>query len=771
MEGYTPADDMKRRTHLLVLLALGLLSVGRADTSNDEVTTGFSLPPEPVLPAVERHPSLWFRPEQVEDLRAKREADPHARSVWAEIMASPHRLATLPDIPAVTDAKAVIHRYYGDLTQIAALNAFLFQLNPDGAAERYLATAKEALLRGYEGPLYQLDPLVKGSAVDEIYQAVWAQNLAAAYDWVQPALTAEEDAGIRAVLTEHAAYLFENLFSWADRPHNHLSKPAWGLGSLALALSGDERASVWLQRALEASNRNTRTYFGPDGIYREGTHYYTFSLINFLPFLIHYRNVSGVDGFGPFQPAFEWPLLIRNGKGWLPNQEDSYIRPFPSHWVAGAYRDRPTALHSSAPLASLLQWNFRNTDYGPFEAAERTSGFNYTGATWDFPISLIEFLRYEPGIEPIAPDVNPTVFHPSGQTVFRNDWSFQSPNHRYLLFQGVAEADNHQHFEHLSFILQAENQMMSSDAGYSRSSHGEAIRTDWYRTPEAHNVVMVDGHAPADPAVNRTPESRHRLVSPFFASELKAAPFAEGGEHRRLIAMLDGRRFAVVDQVDLPRTGRIAVVMHGGRAGLERRGNLHLWTYPEDNYGPAAALGQWFFGEDFRHQEKQGELTYIKGDFAAFPYFIMSRTGTEAFALSLLDPAPDVASIPDCAVDVLEGDRMAVQGSFGRILANRTGERWAQGGLESDGLLAVEFPEQGAELRLAMVDGRYLGLTGRLGITLSQPAAVALAVDQTTGAVTVHLSTDRAVEAEITVGGAGWKGGLRPGVQRIVPGD
>jgi len=739
-----------------------------AQGSKYDTYTGFELPGPVVLPEEEIHPGLWFGSDGIPSLVAKKTADAYARSVWREVESSPYLLADLPSVPGLDDDKVTVHRYYGDLTRIAFYNALLYQIGEAENRPAYLATARAALLRGYEGPLYQLDPNLKGTAVDEIYQGVWAQNFASAYDLVQPGLEAGEDREIRGMLARHARYLYDNLYSWASSPHNHLSKPAWGLGTLALCLSSHENARKWLHRAVEAANRNTRYFFGRDGLYREGAHYYVFSLINFVPFLYHYRNVSGVNAFEAFQPAFEWPILIRNGKGWIPNLEDSYLKPFPSQLVAGAYLDSPTRLHSTASLGSILQWNFEHTDFGPFDAAEASKGFNYTGASWDYPRPLIEFLCYQPGIRGVAPDIEPTVFLPSGQTVFRNDWSFASPGHRYLLFQGVAEADNHQHFEHLSFILQAENQMMSSDAGYSRRSYGEAIRREWYRTPEAHNVIMVDGRAPVDRADNATPESRFRLVSPFFACEMKAAPYASGGGHHRLIAFVDRQWFGIVDRVELPVEGEIEVVMHGGRAGLESKGNRSLWSYGQDAYGPPATLAQWFFGEGFRYEERMGELTYIKGDYAAFPYWVNAKRGTAAFSLSVLDPVPDSGSGLDFTVDALEGDRLAVRCPGRWIIANGTGLRWAMGELESDGLLAVLWMGGSAPTRMAMAGGKYLRLTDRIEIELSSPAAMAVEFGAPADSMIITLSEGPGIEAAISMGPLSWKGSLYSGRQVIV---
>lgn len=624
-------------------LVVGILALGTTFSSAlklksyHESYTGFVLPEEVTMPAKEVHPSLWFSQAEIADLAKKKDADSHAAKFWKEVSTSEYLLVELPPVPALEDDKKIVHKYYGTLTQAAMYNAFMSLLESP-KKQAYLDKAIEALSRGYAGPLYQLDPIVKGSAVDEIYQGVWAQNFAAAYDWVQPQLTAERDKAIRSHLVKHAVYMNENLFSWASSPHNHISKPAWGLATMALLLSDELEAQTWLTTAIKAANANTRYFFSNDGMYREGSHYYLFSKLNFLPFLFHYRNTTNYDPFPVFQPAFEWPLRIRNGKGWMPNQEDSFIRPYASQLVASAFTKSSTQLHSYAPLGSLLQWNFLNTDLAPFDASEKITTYNYTGATWDYAKPLIEYLTYDPSIEPIAPDVEPTQFLSSGQTAFRSDWAGGDQKHRYLLFQGVAEADNHQHYDHLSFILFAENQMMSSDGGYTRKSYGEAMRKEWYLTAEAHNVVMVDGKAPQDIAPGVGPYSTGRISAPGFASEKKTAIYKDGGTHSRIVSMIENDRFALVDVVKLSEEKSVEIVMHGGRASLEGDKVHSIWNYEADNYGPACSMDQWFLGKGYQQEVKQGELTYIKGDFAPFPYFVQSKKTDRAVAMHLLEP-------------------------------------------------------------------------------------------------------------------------------------
>ena len=61
--------------------------------------------------------------------------------------------------------------------------------------DHYIKRARKALERAYDGPIRKLDPIIKGSPVDEIYMGTWLQNYAAAYDWVQPYLDTIGGAG------------------------------------------------------------------------------------------------------------------------------------------------------------------------------------------------------------------------------------------------------------------------------------------------------------------------------------------------------------------------------------------------------------------------------------------------------------------------------------------------------------------------------------------------------------------------------------------------
>jgi hypothetical protein len=631
---------------------MGLTARDRAPAGLYDSYTGFALAAEPVLPATEIHPSLWFRSADLPALQTRLTVDDFARARWAAVqrLADLHR--PLPPAPAAKDKIDVIHRYYGAMSIAARAHALLALLAADESSRSaHRQRAEELLLRAYDGPIFELDSNEKGSAVDEIYRGSWLQNYAHAYDCIQPTLPPGVDRQIRERLAREAQCVYENLYSWApDSPHNHLSKPAWGLGSLALTLSDDPRAKAWLGRAIEATNKNTRYFFSGDGIYREGSHYLIFSLTNFVPFLYHYRNVSGVDGFPAFQPVFEMMVATRNSRGWLPNIEDAYIRPTPTQLVAAAYRHRTTPLHSSAPLAEILQWSYQQADLAPFEQERGGSGLNYTGASWDYPLEIDELLTHDAALPATAPDADPNVFLAGGQTVLRTSWTRTGAGERYLLFHGVAVADNHNHDDQLSFILEAEGQLMCSDSGYSRGTYAGAERTAWYNTAPAHNTLTFGGEPAGREPSNLTPASHH-FAAPGLVGEEKIAAAPKGASWSRFIFWIAGDYYAVVDRVDAKEAGEVKSYLHGGRGTLAINGQERSWNYPADRYGNAARLRSWIAAPGASTMVKQGELTYIKGDYAEFPYLETASLKASTPWIALLKPEPAGASTPFAVAD------------------------------------------------------------------------------------------------------------------------
>lgn len=748
---------MRLNFHRVTILATSLVAATTLQAGKDflganwESHSGFQVSTEAVLPGKEVHPSLWFNEDGLAIFKTQLDADPTIREYWSKVKEHPFLTSPFPEmvpeeelwIPELASANnKQIHKYYGEMTQIPLYCGFMAWMTDDQQEKaRLINRAKAALLRAFDGPFYDLDPRGSGvdKSIDEIYQAIWAQSICAAYDFVQPFLNREEDRTIRNRLLKAARYTHENLDSWASGPHNHLSKPAWGLAAYALTFTDEPDAADWFHNAMEAANRNTHYHFSSDGIYREGGMYYIFSWLNYVPFLYHYKNVSGVDYFEDFKETFEWGIISRNARGWMMNVEDSFIRPVPTQMVAKAFRNHRSFLAPEVPFSEVLQWNFQTTDYQPFRDIEKISGFNYTGATWDYPKELYELITYDPSIKATAPSTDPTIFMEGGQSFFRDHWTNNEEDQLYLLFHNVPQADNHDHNDTLSFILYAKDQMMASDSGYTRSSYGEDIRYTYYRRPQAHNTLTFDDIPLGDFVENKPNPSADRLNTSFFDLEKKTAPFRrylgeEQGVAMRTIAFIQGEYYLVLDeakgQVDGQKLdGKFDVFFHGGRSQVEQDGNQFTWSYEDDRYGDAATLITYQLSPGSEIEVSDEESTYIKADYAAFPTLRTSKAGSSALFGQILFPIGQDETAPqieDYSSEKLLGAKISHEDTTDFFLKSHSDKKSSKEGLELDGDFAWTRHESGKLLQVAGQSVKQVTVGGRKIFSSEQRATFAL---------------------------------------------
>lgn len=737
---------MLRSHFLLLAAALWLTSGSAAAQTQYETYTGWAVPTEPVLPAQEAHPQLWFGGAELTALRAKWE-DPAYADVVARVQADVNSYRSRN--PASADP--------GDLSQMAKALAFAWIIDEDLVAR---IKAQQALLLAYHNVPREATTANFSGDNDEIYRATWLQNFAAAYDWLQPVLTPEHDATIRAALAEETALLADNMVSgvrYAPRPHNHRSKPAYAVGTAALTLSDDPRAAGWLTLALEQQNTTTRYQFSADGVYREGSHYWVYTLVNALPFLWQYR-AAGQDLFPAYQPTFEWVVRTRTGRGWMPALEDGFPKPAPTHMVAAAYAGVPTALHSSAPLSEVLAWNWDTTDFFTDD---------YTGATRDVVWTIDEFLTVDAGIAATPPDASPTQRVESGQVVFRSDWNAGDPDTRTLLFHGVASADNHDHPDLLSYTLDAENTPLAVDPGYGPAGFSDD-RRDWYTSARAHNVVTVNGFAPRDLDVgdNEGPAQTAFVDGPAFDVAEMFAPNdgAMGGATvRRGVAMLDDAVYAVYDHVEAGQEASLQVHLHG-RGAPDRDGARMTWTAPDDGFGDGGRLhaafvadGPLLFDETdgwtsfyFSREEDQRWVaarrnasaatflhTLVATDAAGAAPAVTDRTVGGLVSAELTTPDGAWHLVTQRDGDTRSTDRVQLAGAFGAVgTADDDATRWGMARGTSLGFDGVELVRAGALLTASADarDGWFQTLTVQpsdapVEVTLQLLPATATALD------------------------------------------
>ncbi|MBC12189.1 MAG: hypothetical protein CMM85_04370 [Rhodothermaceae bacterium] len=692
---------------LLLVLALSLPAGAQGQY---ETYTGWAVPTDPVLPATEVHPQLWFGADDLDALRAKW-ADPAYADVVAAVRADIARYK--PRDPGATDP--------GDRAQMAKALAFAWIVDGDLVAR---VKGYQALLLAYDNVPRTATAADFGGEYDEIYRATWLQNFCAAYDWLYDVLEPQDRISIREALAEEADLLADNMVSgvrYAPRPHNHRSKPAYAVGTAALTLSDHDHAADWLTLALEQQNTTTRYQFSADGVYREGSHYWLYNLVNGIPFLWQYRQ-AGVDLFPAYQPTFEWAVQVRTGRGWLPSLEDGFPKPAPTHMVAAAYADAPTLFHPTAPLAEVLQWNWRTTDF--FQG-------NYTGATNDVVWSIDEFLTVDAAIPATPPGASPTQRLESGQVVLRSDWNAGDADTRMLLFHGVASADNHDHPDLLSYTLDAENTPLAVDAGYGPGGFSDD-RRDWYTSAQAHNVVTVNGFPVRDVRVgqNEGPEQTAFLDGAAFDVAEMWAPnngVMGGATVRRGVAFLDDAVYAVYDHVEAAESASLQVHLHG-RGQPVRTGNQATWTAPDDVFGDGGTLHAAFVAD--------GPITYDATDGWTSFYFdreetqrsvVARRNATAATFLHTL-VAGDAVSPAPVVTDRTDGGLVSAEletetGAW-HLATQRDAALRTAGRVSTDAAFAAVGRDGEAATRWGMVRGTSLAWDGLPLVTSDVPLTV-----------------------------------------------
>lgn len=615
---------MKYRIGILLLIFVSGFSVAQ---SKYDTYSGFTVPTTAILPATEVHPALFFNASQAAKIKSKKTADTYAATLWSRVnsLISSYKSKD----PAGTDINT--------RPQMAKILALHWILYGDTTSRRLaiacLSTAYDNVPRTSTSSDFDGD-------YDEIYRATWLQNYCEAYDWVYSELTTAQNTDIRNRIATETLLLVNNMVSgakYAPRPHNHRSKPAWGIVTAALTLSSDSRAAAWLTFGLTQANTVTKYQFSADGIYREGSHYMLYSYVNYLPYLWHYKNVSGVDHFQFYRASFEMPILLRNGRGWLPNIEDGYEKPFPGHMAAAAYMQTPTLLHPTEPLGKILQWNWANTSF-------ITNA--YTGATNDAVWDIDDYLTYDPTITAAAPVFNGTFNTQAGVALFRDSSSLAQVPSKYLLFHAVPECDNHNHPDLLSYILSYKNTILATDAGYGKDGSSDADRA-WYTSAAAHNIVTTNGSGPMDIADNVGPTSSKFINSPVCdISEKIAGTSAANGKIKRGIIFPERNYWVVYDVMTASAAASYILNIHS-RGSLSLSANKATWTESFDTYGKGARLHSFILASAPDTLSTATGTTSLYKDADPQTYVQAKMTGSNAAFLHLLFPADSTVAFPD----------------------------------------------------------------------------------------------------------------------------
>ncbi|MFQ6091124.1 MAG: DUF4962 domain-containing protein [bacterium] len=574
---------------------------------------GLSLNTTPVLPNGELHPSLYFTAEEIPNLRGRVDTVPYS-DWWTEVDSKSNSYIG-QDLSSPNLSEE-------DRSKGAKACAFYYIITGD---DQYADKAKEALLAMWSNP---------GSDSRRMLEASYhLQSYCEAYDWIQPTLDLSDDLLVRGKLASEAERFYNDPVMWSPfgYANNWGVKAASALGTVALTISDYASAAhspaQWLSRALNRINSLLAVLTTADGLWVEGSHYLVYTCGNLIPFLWHYKNVSDVDLFDDLHPLFDFVIKVRYPDGRLPNLEDAYSNIFPHSMVAPAYREGDASAH---------MWAF-----------EGSPGFDQVWWTQDVKEADL-IIIHDGSIPAFPPADGPTVFLTEGRVaVLRSSWDDDglylylngAPDYYNLLAGGV-----HTHPDPLEFILYAHKILLANDAGYGPEGFGDDNRS-WYTSPEAHNIVLVNGTAPQNAPI---------IMKNWIGSEHLA--FVEmvasyGGATVSRSAALIGDEYAIVaDYINADAEKSYDFILHA-RGEMTWEDRRVLWSVTNEDSVEIDLLS-YLFPSTTTIELHSGLASFAWGQEETDQYLISHTEGREAHYLTILfpklafDPPPAVHELP-----------------------------------------------------------------------------------------------------------------------------
>ena len=375
------------------------------------------------------------------------------------------------------------------------------------------------------------------------------QNYFQAFDFINAGLDATQRAAVTSRLSG------SNVLGQLGNPlqvNNQQLKQASSRAFAALLFNNDSEIDTQLGRIRDSLGYNSTD----DGGYTDGLRYLNYSIAQFAPFVVAYRNHTGVDLGTYIEPFVRMGLGVRMPNGLTPSAHNSDNTALAIHQFAQVIGD--------SSLKAATAWNV--TQLGTHDWTTWTNVVNNDWTYTDF-FALGDF-----SVAPAAPNWSPTYFS-GGQAqaaTFRSDWGTSS--HYLNLSAGIDGAGIAGFTQHDtgSLTLCANGTQVLVEPGYNRS--GLAHSPGGFDSSRAteHNVLLARdagnstwgiGNGTSQTNTGTTVSTTNRLDSAEHGSFKGAADFVSlratyGGssagndvQARRSAAFVNEDYFVVADSV------------------------------------------------------------------------------------------------------------------------------------------------------------------------------------------------------------------------------
>ena len=514
------------------------------------------------------HPRLLVFDSDIERLRSLIQQYPLARKIHADLVKEAEKLMTTPTVEYKIVGPRLLAQSRHCLERVYTL-ALLYRL--DGKKE-YLDRALKELRAAADfkdwNPSHFLDT------------AEMTHAFAIGYDWLYPALSAEDRAWLRTAIVEKgfnpALAAYETQATWVTARTNWNLVCNGGIGIGALALAGEEpdKSRALLRYALDSLPRALGAY-GPDGGWAEGPaywHYGTFYAVSFFAALesalgtdFGLSSTRGFDHTGHFRIYFTGP----SGKTF--NWADAHDRAEPApemFWLAR---------HFAEPVYSWQEQKLLEAGSSP---------------------EALDLIWYQPEARSPKQDAWPldAIFHGVQVAFLRSAWD--DPNAIFIGAKGGDNKSSHSHLDLGTFVLDAGGVRWALDLGpddYNLPGYFGRQRWSYYRMrTEAHNTITIDEE-------NQDARAEAPIEAHFFSPDLAwvEMDLTRGYPHklrqfRRKIGIAQGQQVFIEDTLEStqqvePLWGMLTdadIHLNGQLAEMQKNG----WTLSAEILSPRHAV-------------------------------------------------------------------------------------------------------------------------------------------------------------------------------------
>ena len=439
-----------------------------------------------------------------------------------------------------------------------------------------------------------------------------------------------------------------------EEQNNFQLKMMSALGMAAICLNDHPDAEKWMNRAMTKFWQVFTAQTTPNGGYGEGSFYFLYAGLNFMPFFRAYNLFMDGQGgtYNGYQiPNFltdervakvlDWHIKIRMPNGDRPGYDDGYYAPFMSgFFVSDPNLSGYVTYHYSGTNLGVFAWDWLNSE--KMEGGYENRYFS-SFANMDLTVDI--FCVFDANIKPVEPPGSPTLFFPdAGNVVFRSGWD---KNAIYMFLLGEKGnmrimGGTHEHPDAGSFVIYANGELLALDAGYPGFPQHDLVNQ-----AKNHSVILVDGQGPV--AIDAelgdffdTPDLDFALVKMSYS----------GANIVRNVAFVNNQYFIIIDQMDSDQAHEFTWLLHGNAGGtlanssFIKTENGGIWKRPKASLEAYVVSNQgvpiYETGEDHH------SLTFVSGNnpLPKHAFLKMRQTAQRLRFLSVLTPLPTGASSP-----------------------------------------------------------------------------------------------------------------------------